>query len=276
MYRWGNPITYDRGDSTDQLFFFQHDAHWIDDFLDPSHPQYGKIAVYNNRFTPTTSVASVITPPWEMYDWKYLDDGNIFLPETYDFNISHPEPTRMWSTGLSSIQFLPNGNRLAVAGRFGYAFELTPDNDIVWEYRTPLNRTARAAQGDTLAINNNLTFRIDRYPLDYPAFDGQDLSSKGWIEQEPNEDFCDLLTSTEEVLIEQSVQVFPNPADDVITVEWDGMMKASVAVLDMKGTLIFAQHNISGGRTFINVSTLESGMYIVMIDQKKAVKVIVE
>jgi len=30
LYRWGNPLTYDAGSTSDQQFFKQHDAQWID------------------------------------------------------------------------------------------------------------------------------------------------------------------------------------------------------------------------------------------------------
>ena len=28
LYRWGNPEAYDRGDSSHQRLFYQHDIHW--------------------------------------------------------------------------------------------------------------------------------------------------------------------------------------------------------------------------------------------------------
>ena len=34
-------------------------------------------------------------------------------------------------------------------------------------------------------MNNNLTFRADRYPANFPAFDGQDLTSGMVIETDP-------------------------------------------------------------------------------------------
>ena len=44
LYRWGNPQAYNRGDSTNQVFEFQHDAHWIPSGL----PDEGKIMIFNN------------------------------------------------------------------------------------------------------------------------------------------------------------------------------------------------------------------------------------
>ncbi len=29
LYRWGNPQTYDRGDDSDRMLYYQHDPKWI-------------------------------------------------------------------------------------------------------------------------------------------------------------------------------------------------------------------------------------------------------
>ena len=238
MYRWGNPITYDNGDSTDQKLFFQHDAHWVDDFLSPSNPNYGKIAVFNNRVGVDFSTTNIFSPPWDMYKWQYTKGTEPFGPTSFNETIMHPTPQMLFSTGLSSVQVLPNDNRLITSGRFGYTFELTPDNEIVWEYKTPFNGSAFATQGDILAINNNLTFRMTRYPADFDAFEGKDLSGKGWIELEPDSTFCSFLTSIDIPMDETAFKVYPNPANDFITVEWDGMKYVEFEIIDMMGRTV--------------------------------------
>ena len=277
MYRWGNPMAYGQGTIDDKQLFFQHDAHWVDNFLEPTHPHFGKIAVFNNRFADDFSVVSVIDPPWVMYDWAYtfLDDN--YLPETYDFNITHPvDPTDLWSINLSSSQFLPNGNTLVLSGRFGYAFEVTPDDQIVWEYINPMQGALPATQGDVLSVNENVLFRFDRYPLDFAAFDGRSLESMGWVELEPNETFCDQLLPTSDILDEQKFTVFPNPVKAVLTVEWDGMMKADIELTNLVGQSMYAASAMSGGRCYIDVSTMKSGIYLLSIGREYARKVIIQ
>ncbi len=277
MYRWGNPMTYGQGTVDDKQFFFQHDAHWIDDFLEPTHPQYGKIAVFNNRFAADISVASIISPDWVMYEWEYTIENNTYLPETYDFNLAHPvDSTDLWSTGLSSVQFLPNGNTLIMGGRFGYAFELTPDDDIVWEYIVPRNGANPATQGDILTVNQNLTFRFNRYPLNFGAFAGRTLEPMGWMELEPNETFCDILLPTADLLDETKFTVYPNPVTDMLTVEWDGMMKADIQLTNLMGQFIYTAQAVSGGRTYIDVANIEPGVYLLSIAGEYTRKVIVQ
>ena len=266
IFRWGNAITYQNGTADDQKLFFQHDAHWIDDHITPMdlNPHYGKVAVYNNRVQADVSVANILRPGYDMYSFSYDFNigANTFAPLDFDLTIQHPDPTKLWSTGLSSIQVLPNGNFLLTAGRFGYSVELTPDNQIVWEYKTPLLGGNPVPQGDSLAINNNLTFRMDRYPLDFEAFDGKDLSSKGWIEINPDSTFCDMLTSLNDPMNEANFKVFPNPASNFLTVEWDGVSNIQLEVFDMVGQKINTYQGI-GGRKFIDTSAWSNGVYLV-------------
>ena len=199
----------------------------------------------------------------DRYEWDYDLTGTTFLPTDFDQVVTHPvDPTNLFSTGLSSVQVLPNDNLLITSGRFGYTFEVTPNNEIVWEYKTPRNGTAPATQGDTLAINNNLTFRMKRYPSDFAAFDGKDLSSKGWIELEPDTAFCDMLTSSVDPMLESNFKVYPNPATNFLTIEWDGMMYVDMEVIDMVGRQI-ESIQCNGGKKYIDTSDWVSGVYFI-------------
>lgn len=269
MYRWGNPKTYGAGDSTSQRLFFQHDVQWVDDFLEPSHPQYGKIGVFNNQVAFDYSSVGAFTSSWDMYTWRYESANGIFLPEDLNITITHPEKTKLFSTGLSSVQWLPNGNTLITSGRFGYTFELTPDDEIVWEYKTPLRGGAAASQGDSLSINNNLTFRMKRYPADWSGFDGKDLSTKGWIELSPDTTFCDEIISSVDPMDEGAFKIYPNPTADQLTIEWDGMFYANVEIYNVVGHRV-GKFRASGGRKYLDVSSLEAGVYFVTIMTENA------
>lgn len=272
MYRFGNPAAYQQGTADDQLSFFQHDAHWVDDFLDFTHPHFGKIAIFNNRVGADFSQANVLNPGWDMYSWEYP----IGTPTSFDVTIQHPvDPTMLYSTGLSSTQFLPNGNTLITSGRFGYTFEVTPDNEIVWEYKTPIVGGAPATQGDTLNINNNLTFRMKRYPADFEGFDGRDLSSKGWLELNPDSTFCDIILPTNQVMEEYFLKVFPNPASNQVTIEWEGGLYAQVMIYDMVGRKIDS-FRASGGRKYLDVSSYEAGIYFIEIEGRETEKFIIQ
>ncbi|RMG85744.1 MAG: T9SS C-terminal target domain-containing protein [Bacteroidetes bacterium] len=263
LYRWGNPATYKI--AADQKLFNPHDAHWVDDFLDFSNPLFGKVAVFNNRVGPDFSTANIFTPDWDMYEWKYPLTGDHWGPSDFNVTLTHPvSPQNLYSTGLSSIQVLPNGNYLICDGRHGYTFELTPDNQIVWEYKTPLLAGQPASQGDTLTINNNLTFRFNRLPADFPAFEGKDLSPKGWIELNPDTTFCDQILPVTNRMSTYHLQIYPNPANNTLTLEWTGGIWSEVAIFDQFGREM-TRFTATGGRKFLDISDYPAGLYYVQI-----------
>ncbi len=63
-----------------------------------------------------------------------------------------------YSCYISSAQRLPNGNTLITEGSDGRLFEVTPENEIVWEYISPYFGTH---------VTTNMVYRAYRYPYDY-------------------------------------------------------------------------------------------------------------
>jgi len=274
MYRWGNPVTYGGGTAADQTLFYQHDVQWVDDFLEPTHPQYGKMAAFNNRIGTNYSTAEIFSQPWDMYSWEYTYGPDNYGPAASDQTFLHPDTFPMYSTGLSSIQVLPNGNTLLSSGRAGYTFELTPQNEIVWEYKTPLIGGNPATQGDSLVTNNNLTFRCKRYPSNYLAFDNRDLSGKGYFELEPNIDFCDISTNVVNPNDTYSLRIYPNPADKMLTLEWEGWMYDRIEIFDLLGRRI-ESFEATGGRKYLNTSDWNPGIYLLQINGADVRKLII-
>jgi len=273
MFRWGNPQAYRAGTEEDQVLFNNHDAHWVLDFVDEMHPQFGKIAVFNNQAGPDFSTVNTLRPSWDMYSWGYQLFNGQFGPAAFDLTITHPEPTALYSTGLSSVQFLANNNVLICSGRFGYSVELTPDNQVVWEYKTPLQGGSPVSQNTELSMNSNLTFRIDRYPTDYSAFENRSLESQGWIELEPDSSFCGLILPTTELMKEYKLNLYPNPARNMLTIEWEGGVYVDIEIFDIVGRRV-DYFRATGGRKYMDISHWQAGIYIVQvggIQQKKLV-----
>ncbi len=274
LYRWGNPQAYRNGDASDQTLFYPHDCQWLMEFLPITHPDFGKMAAFNNRVGDNYSTAEIFNPPWDMYSWDYTLDGNVWGPESPEQTFFHPDTFPLYSTGLSSFQMLPNGNALICSGRSGYTFELTPDNEVVWEYKTPLIAGTPATQGDLLEINDNLTFRLKRYPNDFPAFDGRDLSPKGYIELEPNLAFCDITTNVTVIKNDYQFRIFPNPSDQMVTLEWEGGMVDIIEIFDLAGRRL-ESFKTTGGRHFLNTSDWTPGIYLLQINQTDVRKLVI-
>lgn len=274
VYRAGNLAAYDKGEESDQLLFYQHDTHWVNEFVPNNHPLKGQIVAFNNRVGVDFSSIEIFPSSWDMYIVDYATFNGAFEPFSLENTILHPEPTSFHSTGLSGAQILPNGNILTVSGRQGYIVELTENNDIVWEYITPQIGQVIATQGDSLELNNNLTFRAFRYPLDYSAFDNRDLEPKGWYELEPNEDWCDRLVSTSIPEIMSSL-IYPNPAGNTVHLTWDSGEIIDIKVYDMLGRKRI-QTTGNGGMKYLDISDLETNTYFITINDEVSKKLIVQ
>jgi len=83
--------------------------------------------------------------------WEYYNKSGPVFPK--DENNS-----RFFSSVVSSAQRLPNGNTLICEGEKGRIFEVTPKNDIVWEYTYP---------GITGDYTNNIVYRAYRVPPEW-------------------------------------------------------------------------------------------------------------
>lgn len=188
-WRWGNPAAYDMGGPEDQKLFYQHDAKWVDAPFQVGSPHFGKIGLFNNDI-PTEngpySALQVVTPIYDDYLNEYNFSNGVFEPADFDYTGTATPPQAMYSSGLSSFQPLGNGNTLVCVGRTGLLNEFTAEGDTVWSYRVPLQNGMPVAQGTELASNANLTFRADRYPANFPAFQGLDLSEGAVMELNPS------------------------------------------------------------------------------------------
>ena len=138
LYRWGNPKAYRAGTTSDQKFFLQHDATWIDE----GYPGGGNILVFNNGefdpIPPTTSYSSVneITPPVNDAGEYYLEPGSPYGPENLTWSYTGNPPTSFFAFHLSGAYRLPTGNTLITHGESGKIFEVTPEGATVWQYNT--------------------------------------------------------------------------------------------------------------------------------------------
>ena len=65
----------------------------------------------------------------------------------------------------------------------GTLFEVTPKGETVWEYVNPVTSRVQK-QGETVPLDHryhaqNAVFKVHRYPVDYPAFKGRDMTPRG-------------------------------------------------------------------------------------------------
>ena len=264
LYRWGNPRAYDRGTNADQKLFVQHDAHWIP----PGRPDAGKILIFNNGLgRPGEDFSSVdlIQPPLDANGQYVLPLNQAYGPPAAEWTYVAPDPSSFFADRVSGAQRLPNGNTLICEGTKGKIFEITPDENIVWEYINPVVNFGPVEQG-SIAGNNDL-FRAYRYGPNFPAFTGKNLTPGEPIEINPLPLLCnDTITALHnEYTIPNSIQFFPNPATEHITVLTHSLQETGqLLVLNLAGSTVM-EKTIELGSNDLNLSSLQAGTYILKL-----------
>ena len=179
LYRYGNPESYRRGNSTDQVLFAQHDVQWIEEgYLDA-----GKLMIFNNGNgrEPLYSSVDVIEPPINGSSYS-IDETKPFGPEnlswTWDIG------TEMYASAISGSTRLANGNTLITFGMQGTLIEVDYTGKVVWKYISPVNNLGIMSQGDSIFTGNgNKVFKVSRHDPMEPALRERDLTPRNYIEQ---------------------------------------------------------------------------------------------
>lgn len=267
LWRWGNPEMYGVGDSTDQQFYFQHDAHWINS----SYPHGDKIIVFNNgQNRPIDDYSTVdIVQPSILPNGDYEMNGGTFLPASPDYIYTAPNPTDFYSRIISSADMLPNGNIIIDEGVKGHYFEIDSLENIVWDYVNPVVADSILEQGETIpGVGNlqNMTFRVRRLAHDFSGVTSLSLVNQGPIELFPIPNSCVTQIGIEE-LEKNDLFVYPSPASDFIHFSQD--------VSDMSYTMTNSiGQTISSGQIQgeqIEISQLESGYYFILLEGNQTI-----
>ncbi len=157
LYRWGNPQAYGAGDATDQQFFGQHGANWIN----KGYPGEGNILVFNNggQHRRYSTVDEIIPPVDENGNYEYISD-QAYGPNKPIWIYTAENPIDIFSETLSNAQRLPNGNTLICSANQGLILEVTQEKEVVWEYQY---------QNIIPDQKTNTIGRAERFSLDYPG-----------------------------------------------------------------------------------------------------------
>jgi hypothetical protein len=188
LYRWGNPLTYGAGTMADQKYDEQHDVEWVK----PDCPGAGNMTCFNNGLNRNYSSVDEITPPADASGNYPLAIGSAYAPVNLTWTYVATPPESLFAHDISGAQRLQNGNTLIDDGPKGTFTEVTPAGDIVWKYVNPTINTGPLCAYDSIPYDPthpdetlNSVFRTYRYPPDYAAFIGRDLTPGDVIECYP-------------------------------------------------------------------------------------------
>src|SRR5918996_72291 len=133
--------------------YHQHHPTWLPN---------GRVLLFDNgthRPRSTYSRVVEVDPNTNQIEWEYLGQP----------------PISFYSTNISSAERLPNGNTLICEGAPGRIFEVTPNQEIVWEYINPFFAAGGRVAGGSPGDQTNSVFRAHRYGPEHPALQGKDL-----------------------------------------------------------------------------------------------------
>ncbi|MEM9459131.1 MAG: aryl-sulfate sulfotransferase [Myxococcota bacterium] len=150
LYRWGNPATYDAGDTLDRQLYFQHNPRWIP----ADKPGGGHLLVFDNGddvLRPWSRVIEIETPVQP--DGTYPLRGASFDP--LDPAWVYEDPPNFYAAFISGADRLADGRTLICNGPAGSLFEVTDTGQIQWSFTV-----------------GSSTFRAERYEADHPAWHG--------------------------------------------------------------------------------------------------------
>lgn len=264
LFRWGNPQAYHQGGPEDQKLFGQHNAKWIA----PGLPDAGKILIFNNGQERFEDASQLFTEVVKLNPESHYqkDQNGRFLPEDFDWVYRKHPPTDFYSRYISGAQQLPNGHILVDDGAHGTFFEINEANEIVWEYVNPITNLGILSQGETIEEGSlNIVFRAEKYGLNHPAFDGKILEATTTIELESDFDCGPLLAAN---II--SPNVYPNPARDYIVLD---SFNGELRLVDLNGRVRF--RGFVSENSQVNISHLNTGLYLVYADGEFLTKVMV-
>lgn len=266
LYRWGNPMTYDRGTPADQRLFKQHDAQWIEQGL----YEEGKFLVFNNGVNRVGvgnySSVETITPPVDANGNYSIDTIQPFIPTEPDWIYTGSPTFDFYSSFISGAQRLPNSNTLICEGDDGRLFEVDTLGTIVWEYINPAALGGPVSQGNS--PGNNTVFRAYRYSTTYPAFIGKTLTPNGPIELNPTPSNCQIYLPTHNINKLEGVSILGNPVEDVLKIKNLTSKELSITLLEVSGREVRSLQS-NNYITNIPVSDLAKGIYILKIYHKE-------
>lgn len=182
LYRWGNPISYRMGTTSDRKLFKPHHAHWaISDSVNSP-----KIFFYNNgldrpvsNYTTVNSIFPPVSP-----DGSYT--ANLiqpFAPASDNTEYKAKKPIDFYSEIMGGAFQIGDNRFLITEDTKGTIFEVYRDT-IVWKYINPFTPNGPTTQGNI--PENNYVFRGQYYPANYSGFTGMNMTPGNEIEADPN------------------------------------------------------------------------------------------
>jgi len=162
LFRWGNPRNYGRGTEADQRLHYQHNPTWLKN-ADAGAP---RLLVFDNGMHRPGDFSQVLELelPYASGKGFELAAGAAFGPREPVW--AYKDAPLFFSPFISGAQRLANGNTLICSGAAGRVFEVTPEKEVVWDWRNTLGGEEKPTEQGGKAPPHAL-FRAERYGVEY-------------------------------------------------------------------------------------------------------------
>ena len=276
LYRWGNPAAYNRGTSSNRVFYAQHNAQWIEGGL----PDSGKIMVFNNgqaRPGGNYSSIDVFSPPVDASGSYTLSGSAAYGPVVLYWQYKASTPADFYAQNISGAQRLSSGNTLICEGPGGHFFEVDASGNTAWKYVNPVTLSGPVSQGTT--VSQNSVFRCTQYSASYSGLAGKSLTPGVPLEQNPLNYSCAMSGSTgiDETHADALAISVTNPFGEQVELHADVTLDGlEISLYDMAGRRIsfWNRAAVSAGvKTFLPVMNLPPGIYLLKIQGREFSKV---
>ncbi len=261
LWRWGNPVAYGQGDESNQKFFGQHDAQFM------ANPDGLSISVYNNgvgRPDGNYSTVQHIHVPLDGNGGFGDPDNGAFGPETAAWTYPSTPDFNFYSPNISGYTELTDGHHLICQGADGRFFELNNAGNLVWEYINPITGTGPLTQGSNPVQNG--VFRATSVPASHPGLEGRNLEPSDPLELNPIPLDCSV--EVEEIATDQSIRMWPNPANKSLNISnLDPIVPTNIVVFNAMGRLHW-----TGTATFettVDIQFWPPGLYVAILHRGK-------
>lgn len=176
LYRWGNPKAYNINE--DAKLDGQHGAAWIK----KGYVNEGKITIFDNKGSTRNSRVIVVETPLNPSKTGYtFNAGQSFLPKEEFWTYSQKGLQEGRGCNLAGLK---NGNLIFCETSRGKFTEVTLAKDTAWIYACPVSSEGVATQS-VAAKGNQAVFKVEKYPIDHPAFKGRKIIPGGTLELNP-------------------------------------------------------------------------------------------
>jgi len=154
LYRWGNPLNYNRGDVSDKKLFSPHGVNWIEN----NFPGEGNILLFNNNHSEGSSAVIEFNPPVLSNGFYSLINDGPHGPHDYIWVYQSDFHSQTHSGAFRQA----NGNTFITSFQDNRILEVDYGGMIQWEYNGNFVNVHRAIKYAESYFNSSILGDINQ------------------------------------------------------------------------------------------------------------------